>query len=884
MKKLADINAAKEYVRERADTVQIIREDLGDRTWKLEGSNTWVTTSPFREEKTPSFKVSVTNKKWKDWGGEQLNGDIFTWFQIRGGLRFEEAIFKAAERCKIDITQFLRDPTPEELLQSRYRQINMIATDFMHQLLRDNPIIRDNYLTRSGFTWDMIDPYQVGYCPSRDVLISHISSKIRLTEEDVDKLEFNRTELFTDTLVYPVHDHSGEVINFRTRKLSPPDSPYLGMRVNHPLHNPAVLYGFHEARKQLATNGGKLIVVEGQRDAIALRAVAVMGSALRDKQVEELKHYKIREIIICYDADETGWKKTLALVNDPQDFGDMLVLVARPNWVTDKLDVDPHDIWKEGGGEAVYKMLSRAMLPIEYYITQIFGDPGTLNITDKRRLLASLSEYLNHLVGIDLDIVASYLAKALDSSQVNVLDYISEIKANYSQLFNPEAERALINFCINNSISYNAAVAAGINKDAFTLSKYQKLFDACGIAYKRFADQYTAQAVLDEAMAKFVDPDLPGLVATIMGAKLKYEERAACDIVLDMYRRRTASTQAHKLISVSKDLSKSFIEIINEYRKSLIDSVSSSKPQATTPQELGDEFIGIVKERAKAGGNLIIGYDFYALPSINLTLGGIQPGHMIVIAGDTGAGKSAFGMNIMKCLAIDGGIPCLWIGQEMSSFENSCRLVSIDSGVHNSHIQAGALNARESKLVGDTYAKLIKSGYHCRKPHDGTIDEILAIIDHFRFKYGIKVVFWDYIQLVGQSSWQNRMSREQVIGHASKIIKNRVTEDMGLAAVIMAQLNRSDANTKVTQRIGGSYQISQDADDFLEIISKTKEQMKADGAHNGNKYIKVGKRRGGISDIMIHANLDTNGNTATLRLIEQTQPSEQAKLFAQLTS
>jgi DNA primase catalytic core len=885
LKKLANAAAAKEYLRERVDILQLIKDDLGDdREWKLEGSDTWVTTSPFREEHTPSFKVSLRTKKFRDWGGEQLSGDMFAWVMINRGCRFEEAVLTIAEKAKVDITQFLRDPTPEELQQSRYKQINTLAADFMQQLLKDNQIIRENYLSRSGFTWDMIEPYQVGYCPSNETLISYISSKIRLTEDDVYKLEFNRTDLFTDALIYPIHNHSGEVIHFRGRKLNPSDSPYIGVRTAHPLYDPSVLYGFHVARKNLRNTNGKLVIVEGHRDAIALGAVAVMGSELRDKQIEELKRYKITQLTICYDGDETGWKKTLKMISDPQDFGSIMILVARPD--TDK---DPHDIWRDSGGEGVYRMLSKAVLPIEYYITSTFGAPGTLDLTNKHKLLAGLKDYLNQITGAHLDMAAAYLAKMIESTQESVLDYVSEIKASYSQLFNLEAERTLIYFAASNSVSYNAAISAGIRKDAFTLSGYQKIFESCSIAYNKFAETYTSQAVLDEAMAKFMAPELPKIMAAVLDGNYKYTEPAACDIVLDMWRRRKASEQANRLTTAARDLSVSFVEVVNEHRRILIDTTSGSRPQARTPRELADEFWATFKDRQQKGGNLIIGHDYFGFPSINLVLGGIQPGHMTTIAGDTGAGKSAFGINILKCIGIDGGkdgpVPCLWIGQEMQSVENTQRLASIMTGIHNTRVQSGGVSQREAAELAKAVEKISRSGYHFAKPVAGTIDEIVALIDEYRFKYGVKVVFWDYIQMVAQAEWQFRVSREQIIGHASKTMKNRVAEDMGLAVIVIAQQNRdTEGNKKSTQRVGGSYQISQDSDNFIEIVNKSKKQIQEDGIHNGNRYVRVGKRRGGISDVQLNAYLDTDERTASLQLKDCSLPSEISALYTRLAA
>jgi len=876
MKKLTDISAAKEYVRTKADIYKIISEDIGDREWKREG-NFWVTLSPFRNESKPSFKVS--DIKFKDWGGEQHGGDVFNWLQLWHGLRFEESVVVAAERSGVDITQYVRAPTEEELKFARYKQINEAAAEWMHSLLRENTLIRDNYLSMSGFHWDMIAPYKVGYCPNKDSLCSHVANKIRITDDDIHALEFDRGDLFNDAVVYPIHNHSGEVCTFRTKQLNTGDAIYKGMRNEHPLHDSGILYGFHVAKKNFRVNGAKLVIVEGQRDAIALKAVAVMTSSINDKQISSLHEYRINKVILCYDNDETGWKKTDEVIHSPKKFGSVLVLIARPPDV----DTDPHDLWKSGGDEAVYDMLSKAVVPIEHYINRNYNDPRLLSLTAKQQALADIKEYLCSVSGIDFETAVTYLAKTFDITKESILDYIAEAKADYSKLYNLSAEKVLIAACMRSSVSYNSAKAAGITKQAFTLSSYQKLFDACALSYERFAENYTPQNVLDFVMARYADPKLQTIVADAMDENYKYTEPAACEIVLDMWKRRVVSEQSIGLASVSKDLSRPFVEIVNEHRRKLIDVVSTSRPQARTPDQLADEFYTKLKIRSQAGGNQIVGYNYHTMRLLNLTLGGIQPGHMMVIAGDTGAGKSLFGMNMLKCLAVDGQVPCLWLGQEMQSVDNTDRLVSIMTKIDNSRIQSGAVTQREAEDLRKAKDYLaLHSKYYAAKPRDGTIDEIIAIIDEYRFKYDIKVVFWDYIQLVLAAHHQNGLSREQIIGHASKMIKNRVTEDMGLAAVVLAQMNR-DKDAKGTKGVGGSYQLSQDSDDYVEIVEKTKKEIAEDGALNGNRYIWVWKRRGGVSKVRLNAHLDACETSSTLELTECNTPAEQSAIYGKVT-
>jgi len=874
LRRLVDINVVKELVRDRADLLQIIKEDIGDRVWKQEGSNTFVTNSPFREEAKPSFKVSDT--RFKDWGGEQHGGDVFTWVQLWHGLRFEESILHVADRCSIDITPYLRDPTPEELQASHYKQVNRIAAEWMHQCFRENTVIRDDYLSRSGFTLPMVEPYLVGYCPSIEGLVTHVSGQIKLTDEDVNKLELNRKDLFTNAITYPVHDHSGDIAFFYTRQLID-GAPYKGMKKEHPLHDLSIIYGFHVAKKKLRTNGAQLVLVEGQRDTIALQCGGVLGSDIREQQLDALKEYKIRQLIFCYDNDNTGWTKSLDLINKPKDFGDMLVLVTCP----DELDSDPHDTWRVGGDGAVYQMLQKAVIPLEYYVNN--SGYNLSSITDQHRLITSLREYLTKVTGVHLSIAISYLANVLNTGKEAITDYIAEIKAAFSQLYNLEAEKILISHCMKNSASFSISKSAGITESAFTYSKYRKLFTACQIAFNKFAENYTAQVVLDEAMAKYADQDLPSVASNVLEENNKYTEAVACEIVLDMWKRRSASEQANELISASRDLSRSFTEVVNDHRKNLISAVSSSRPQARTPVELAKELYNEVKERERSGGNLIIGHDFYAMPSINMILGGIQPGHMLVVAGDTGAGKSLLAMNIANCVSVTHGKRYLWIGQEMQSKENTMRLASISEGLNNTKLQAGSLSQDEAVRFSKAVQTIENSGLYMAQPRTGDIDEILAIIDEYRWKYDIEGVIWDYVGLINASQDQFRWSREQIIGHASTTIKNRVTIDMGLPAILIAQMNR-DKHAEGKHKIAGSFRIIQDADDFLWIEEKSAKQIAEDGKAKGNRLVRIGKRRGGVSNFIAHAYLDTDPRTCTLQIRECSTPSEQSKLFSELAA
>src|SRR5271157_286517 len=307
--KLTSVMAAKEAVRNAVNIFDIVKADLPDHEWRESGDGFW-TCSPFRTEVKPSFCVNVRKRIYKDFGGDSAGGDVFSWLVLFHGMSFEDSIIHAAHVGGFDITPFLREPTPEELLRAKYVTANAEAAKWMHQNMRENILVRDDYLSRSGFTLEMLEPYQVGYCASADALVSHVCRHVQLGDDDIRKLEFNRQDLFTDAIVYPIHNASGEILAFRTKLVN--DNPglvgrakYMGMRADHPLHDPGVVYGMHIAKKCLKFTGPRINVVEGHRDVIAmshLGTIGCMGPALTLEQIRTLTNRGIKQATLMYDG------------------------------------------------------------------------------------------------------------------------------------------------------------------------------------------------------------------------------------------------------------------------------------------------------------------------------------------------------------------------------------------------------------------------------------------------------------------------------------------------------------------------------------------------------------------------------------------------------
>lgn len=865
-------------LRDKIDILDLIQADLPHVEWSTEASGSrYVCNSPFREENTPSFKVDIERKRFKDYGGEGHYGDIIKWVMIWHKLTFIEAVLHLSNRFHINLDKF---KSPEAIRMAtqrdRYVDANRYAADIMHDWLVGHPQIREDFLTRSGFTLEQIAPYKVGYCPSRDALVHALLEKIKLTEDEIRDLEFSRQDLFGNVVVYPIHNYHNEVIGFRTKladgNLHYGTSKYIGNKATHPLADLSVVYGFSQINRSINSTNS-VTMVEGFRDAIALGAVAIMGSEVREEQVAALIRNGVDKFNICLDGDETGWSKSLKVVDQMEWYHDKYVTISRP-----PLDIDPHEVWRVGGKNAVDKMLADRRLPLEFWLDNTY-DIDSANITDHEKIgiLTAIKPKLFNHGPLQTDLILPRLAKSLELSVETLHEIVAEIHATRTELFSVDAEQAVLKYVFLDPHGLSNMLSRGVSDETFAIDHHKKCWLSTVYVYERYRDQYTPQNIIDYLVQKHPDPTITDTVAGILDITPKYAVDVATTIVLDLHKRRVALRESEVLGKRVKNLQLDFNVVVDQHRKNLTAKSKATYTQANTPEEISNLLAKSIEKRIQSGG-AFMGSDFSAtLPALCQAINGISPGHDVVIAGSTGAGKSLLAMNIITPLVMDKGEKWLWINQEMTTEDNGLRMVSIMTGISNRAIIKGQLNNDQVGIVHNAIERVATSGLYSYQPVHGTIDEILATIEDYHFKYKLTGVVWDYIQLVSASNDQRGMSRDQVIGEASTIMKNKVALGMQLGCIVVAQRNRS-GDQHGSEAIGGSYKVAQDADVLIEI-QKPRQRPTDDSAQVGNRMISIPKLRHGASDAKIDIFLSDDQATSNLRLIEAASLKERMAFY-----
>ena len=111
--------------------------------------------------------------------------------------------------------------------------------------------------------------------------------------------------------MFPLADPKGHVLGFGARALSADDQPkYLNTSESELFHKGSLVYGADLARAA-AARAGRLVLVEGYTDVIALRQAGIpetvcsMGTALTERQLDALKRLTPK-VLLCQDPDAAG--------------------------------------------------------------------------------------------------------------------------------------------------------------------------------------------------------------------------------------------------------------------------------------------------------------------------------------------------------------------------------------------------------------------------------------------------------------------------------------------------------------------------------------------------------------------------------------------------
>lgn len=236
----------------------------------------------------------------------------------------------------------------------------------------------------------------------------------------------------------------------------------------------------------------------------------------------------------------------------------------------------------------------------------------------------------------------------------------------------------------------------------------------------------------------------------------------------------------------------------------------------------------------------------YSLPTLQRMTGGMRPGEMIVVAAETGSGKTAFAL---QC-ALWSGVPAAIFSLEMDATEIADRLITAGGG-------ADVRRERDMSLIRDAVkATMALPDIFISDRDRATVPSIDGALRKLKAKRGVGLAVVDYIQLCS-GDVRRGGTRAEEIGTVTRGLK-RMAGSQRLPVIALSQFSRAAGreNRKPELRdLKESSSIEQDANIVLMIHFTQRYDLAAGIEHAHGEMIVAKQRNGptGSFPILFHA-------------------------------
>lgn len=302
----------------------VIEEVIGEFVHLKKSGSAYKGLSPFSNERTPSFFVVPSKNIYKDFSSGK-GGNVVDFLMQHEKLSYPEALRWLAAKYNIPIEE--EQQTEEQQQEKSEREQLSIVTEFAAKYFREQLHTTDegraiglSYFKERGFRDDIIEKFQLGYCPDKWDAMTKAALENQYKLEYLIKAGLTRErdgvpyDFFRGRVMFPIHNISGKVIAFggRTLKAEKEIAKYFNSPESELYVKSNVLYGLNFAKNAIVKHD-MCYLVEGYTDVISMHQAGVenvvssSGTSLTDGQIRMIKRYTTN-ITILFDGDSAGIK------------------------------------------------------------------------------------------------------------------------------------------------------------------------------------------------------------------------------------------------------------------------------------------------------------------------------------------------------------------------------------------------------------------------------------------------------------------------------------------------------------------------------------------------------------------------------------------------
>lgn len=283
-------------------------------------------------------------------------------------------------------------------------------------------------------------------------------------------------------------------------------------------------------------------------------------------------------------------------------------------------------------------------------------------------------------------------------------------------------------------------------------------------------------------------------------------------ILKEAHERKQFELLGNQLVAYSHDYGTPIDELYKETEKTLSHLAKLKNQSYIKP--ISSLMNGWVKDFLKPDENCVPWFS----AAMNMKMGAMAPGEMLVVGARPGMGKSAFMLSQTLHAAMECKQAVLFVSMELSADVLMKRLLAQLGKLSLSKIiKNDAFNETEKQALAEAYDSLKEAPIYLLDNSRLSVFELRSIFKQYKLSHDIKLIMVDYLQLVQTA--KRFSTREQEISVITKTLK-LIARELNIPILVSSQLSRSVERRGLIAtpllsdlREGGS--IEQDADKVI---------------------------------------------------------------------
>lgn len=325
----------------------------------------YTSKSPFVEEKTGSFHISLSKNIWKCFSSGKGGNNGISFVMELKSLTFVEAVKEIADANGI-ILEYDDSEESKKYIEKtqKVNSIHEINSEALEFWISQNDATPKEKIRASK---TMYEAFSIGFVPDEwNLLSKHLISKGYSIEQIVAAGLGNRNDkggvydFFRGRVMFPIFSHTGKLVGFSGRDITDKSNQkYINTGDNGIYSKSNTLFGIYQAKESIVKLKSANLL-EGNYGVTSFHnqgltnTVARLGSALTQEQAKILRKYTDM-VTIVVDNDKAGMnvieKDTVTLLKE--GFNVML-------FVPEAEGMDPDDLinskkWKNGEFATFFK-------------------------------------------------------------------------------------------------------------------------------------------------------------------------------------------------------------------------------------------------------------------------------------------------------------------------------------------------------------------------------------------------------------------------------------------------------------------------------------------------------------------------------------------------